>query len=410
MENFLEKLDKYAQLTVTLGTNIQLSQTLFVRAPIESAVFVRKVVQKAYEAGAKHVYVEWSDDEVGRISYEMESIEGLKEFPSWKARQMEDLANGGAAFLTIYAPNPDLLKNIDAERISAANKARATAFEKFSDDMMADKVSWCLVSVPTVGWANKVFPGLPEKEQLEKLWDAIFMATRIHTEDPIAAWHEHVDNLRRRVEFLNEKKFKKLHYKANGTDLTIELPEGHMWNGGGAVTQGGIPFMPNIPTEEVFTLPLRSGVNGVVTSTKPLNYSGKYIENLSLRFENGRIIDVNADTELETLKKLIETDDGSHYLGEVALVPFDSPISNSNLIFANTLFDENASCHLAIGAAYPTCIASGTEMSREELDNRGVNNSLMHVDFMIGSNDMEIDGELADGSKMALFRNGNWAD
>jgi aminopeptidase len=410
MENFLSELEKYAQLTITLGTNVQPGQTLFVRAPIESAQFVRMVVQKAYAAGAKHVYVEWSDDEVNKISYELEPMEGLNDFPDWKVRQMESLATAGAAFLTVYAPNPDLLGSIDAERIAAANKTRAAALEKFSDAMMSDKVSWCLVSVPTPGWANKVFPGIPEKEQMDKLWDAIFRATRIYAENPVTAWQKHVDNLKKRVDFLNRKNFKLLHYKAIGTDLTIALPEGHVWRGGGAETQGGTPFMPNIPTEEVFTLPLRSGVNGVVSSTKPLNYSGKYIENLSLRFENGKIVEAKADTELETLKKLIETDDGSHYLGEVALVPFDSPISNSNIIFANTLFDENASCHLAIGAAYPTCLTGGTEMSREELDKRGVNNSLMHVDFMIGSSDMCIDGELADGTRVPLFRDGNWTN
>ncbi len=410
MESFHDNLEKYAELTIKLGVNVQPEQTLYVRAPIESVEFVRRVVRVAYKSGAKHVYVEWSDDEVNRLTYEMQPMEGLKEFPDWKVRTMEELANKGAAFLTIYAPNPDLLKEIDADRISTANRVRAVALEKFSDDMMADKVSWCLVSVPTEGWAKKVFPNLSRNEQIEKLWDAIFKATRIYSEDPIAAWNKHVDNLRNRVQFLNEKKFKKLHYKAEGTDLSIELPEGHLWAGGGAKTQNGIPFMPNMPTEEVFTMPHRSGVNGVVTSTKPLNYSGKYIENISLRFESGRIVDVKADTELETLKKLIETDDGSHYLGEVALVPFDSPISNSNIIFANTLFDENASCHLAIGAAYPTCLIGGTEMSREELDKKGVNNSLMHVDFMIGSADMDIDGERADGTRIPLFRHGNWAE
>ncbi len=410
MENFLSKLDKYAELTVKLGVNIQANQTLYVRAPLESAPFVRKVVECAYRVGAKHVYVDWNDDEINRITHEKASLASIAEFPNFKARTMEELANAGAAFLTIHAQNPDLFQDIAAERVAIANKAKAIALKAFSVKLMANKTSWCVVSVPTSGWAQKVFPTSSKAEQIEQLWDAIFKATRINTPQPIEAWHQHMSNLRTRVDSLNEMKFKYLHYRAEGTDLTIELPKGHVWCGGAAKTEHGVSFVPNLPTEEVFTLPLRSGVSGKVTSTKPLNYGGKLIEHLSLTFEQGRIIAVRADAEQETLQKLIDTDDGSHYLGEVALVPDDSPISNANIIFSNTLFDENASCHLAIGAAYPFCLEGGVNMTRSELDANGVNNSLMHVDFMIGSKQMEINGESADGTLVPVFRNGNWAN
>ncbi|MBE6057320.1 aminopeptidase, partial [Clostridium sp.] len=275
--------------------------------------------------------------------------------------------------------------------------------------IMNSFVSWCVLSVPTKAWAKKVFPDLKEDMAVEKLWENIFNIVRIDKEDPVKAWEEHLNNLADKVNFLNDQKLTKLHYKSKDTDLTIELPKGHIWCGGGEYNKNKRYFVANMPTEEVFTLPLKTGVNGIVKSTKPLNYSGNLINNFTLKFKNGKIIDFSSEEGYETLKKLIETDEGSCYLGEVALVPFHSPISDSNIIFYNTLFDENASCHLALGEAYPTCIENGDNMTKEELEKAGANNSLTHVDFMIGSSDLNIIGENKKGEKIEIFQNGDWA-
>jgi aminopeptidase len=380
MNNFTESLKKYAEITVKIGLNIQQGQTLLIAAPLVSASYVRKVAEEAYKAGAKNVHVEWSDEELTRIKFERAPEEAFTEFPVWKAKGYEEMAKEGCAYLAIVASNPDLLKGIDPNRISMANKTNAEHMKEFRRMTQSSEISWCVVSVPTKEWAAKVFPTLPEEEQVTKLWDYIF----------------------------TDKRYKKLHYKAPGTDLSIELPEKHVWVGGGGQNTKGVNFTPNMPTEEVFTTPLKDGVNGTVASTMPLNYGGNVINRFTLTFEKGRIINFTAEEGYETLKRLIETDEGSHYLGEVALVPHSSPISQLNTIFYNTLFDENASNHLAIGSAYPICLKGGASMSAEELATNGSNSSLVHVDFMIGSGEMDIDAETADGVIEPLFRNGNW--
>lgn len=409
MSMFEQKLEKYAELGVKIGVNIQSGQTLAVSAPTSSTDFVRLVAKKAYEAGAKNVHVEWNDEELTRIKFEKAPDEAFTEYPMWKAKGYEEMAADGAAFLYISSGNPDLLKGIDPIRIATANKTAGKALEKYREYTLNDKVSWTVLAVPSKEWAEKVFPDVEESEQVNKLWDAIFAATRIDQEDPILAWEEHDKNLQKRLKLLNERKFKKLHYKGPGTDLTIELPDEHIWLGGGGNNEKGTYFFANIPTEEVFTLPLKTGVNGVVASTMPLNYAGKLIENFSFTFQDGRIVDFSADEGYETLKHLIDTDEGSHYLGEVALVPHNSPISNLNIIFYNTLYDENASCHLAIGSAYTPCFKGGSELSKDELLEKGVNHSLTHVDFMVGSSKLNINGESADGTLEAIFIEGNWA-
>jgi aminopeptidase len=409
MEKFQQHLEKYADLAVRVGVNVQKGQTLVINAPLAAAEFVRKAVKKAYEAGAKNVHVEWNDDEITRTKYELAPDEAFNEFPVWKAKGYEEMAESGAAFLSITASNPDLLKGIDPNRISAANKASGSAMATFRQYIQADKVSWSVIAVPSKEWAKKVFPQAEEEEAVQLLWEAIFQATRINLEDPVQAWKEHDQNLHTKADYLNRKHYKKLHYKAPGTDLTVELPEKHIWIGAGSVSENGQAFMANMPTEEVFTLPLKEGVNGTVTSTKPLSYGGNLIENFTLTFENGRIVDIQAEAGYETLKRLVETDEGSRYLGEIALVPHDSPISQSNTIFYNTLFDENASNHLAIGSAYAFSLEGGKQMSKEELEQHGANTSITHVDFMIGSAQMDIDGELADGTKEPIFRDGHWA-
>lgn len=402
-------MEKYAELAVKVGVNVQKGQTLIVNADIGTAPFVRLVTKKAYEAGAKLVQIEWTDEQVTRIRYDEAPDESFEYFPSWRAEMFEKAYEEGAAMLAITSVNPDLLKGVDASKIANLQKAAGEATKGYRNMVMADKISWSIVAVPSKGWSAKVFPDMTEQEQEEKLWEAIFYATRANLEDPVKAWMEHKEKLSEKVEFLNNKKFKSLHYKAEGTDLTIDLAEKHVWIGPESINENGVAFIANMPTEEVFTTPLKTGVNGTVRSSKPLNYGGNMIDNFSITFENGRIVSFEAEEGYETLQKLIETDEGSHYLGEVALVPHDSPISNTNLIFYNTLFDENASHHLAIGNAYSFALEGGKQMSEEELEAAGANSSITHVDFMIGSSDMDIDGITKDGERVPLFRQGNWA-
>jgi aminopeptidase len=409
MSAFEQHVEKYAELAVKVGVNIQPGQTLIVNADISSAPYVRKVSRKAYEAGAKLVQIEWSDETVKRIRYDHAPNESFQFFPHWKAEMLETAFKEGAALLSVVSMNPDLLNGVNSEKISNLSKAAGEASKKYRSYIMADKVSWSIVAVPSKGWAAKVFPEAKSSdEQVEKLWNAIFKATRTLLPDPIQAWNEHDLALNTKVVYLNNQKFKALHYTAPGTNLTIELAKKHLWVGPSSMNENGVRFIANMPTEEVFTTPLKNGVNGTVRSSKPLIYGGNVINNFSLTFENGRIIDFKAEQGYDTLKKLIETDDGSHYLGEVALVPHDSPISNTNLIFYNTLYDENASHHLAIGNAYAFAIEGGKQMSEEELTENGANSSMTHVDFMIGTNDMDIDGITEEGKRVPLFRNGNW--
>ncbi|MET3698649.1 aminopeptidase [Bacillus oleivorans] len=407
MSTFQQQLEKYAELAVKVGVNVQKGQTLVVTATFDALEFVREVAKKAYEAGAKHVQVDWSDDELSRIKYEMAPEEAFTEYPKWRAKEREELAENGAAFMAIVSSSPDLLKGVDPERIANFQKAAGQALRKYRQYTQSDKVAWTVIAVPSKAWADKVFPN--DSNSVEKLWDAIFKAVRVDQEDPVAAWKKHDETLYQKVDHLNSKRFKKLHYKAKGTDLVIELHEKHLWVGAGSEDPNGVSFMANMPTEEVFTVPLRDGVNGTVSSTKPLSYGGNLIDNFTLTFENGRIVDVKAEQGEDILKKLVETDEGSHYLGEVALVPHNSPISQSGLLFYNTLFDENASNHLAIGNGYAFCVEGGKKMSDEELEKHGVNSSMTHVDFMIGSAEMDIDGIKEDGSVEPIFRNGNWA-
>jgi len=409
MSNFQQNLDKYAELAVKVGVNIQTGQTLVINTMLEGAELVRLIVKKAYEAGAKNVIVNWSDDTVNRLKFEHADDEVFKEYPKHRAAETNELAEQGASYLSVISSSPDLLKGINPERIANNQKASGQALRKFRQFIQSDKLPWSIVAVPSQAWANMVFPDAPEAERITLLWEAIFKATRIDQEDPVLAWKQHNENLHIKVDYLNEKHYKKLHYRAPGTDLTVELPEKHIWCGAGSISEAGTEFMANMPTEEVFSMPLKTGVNGVVSSTKPLSYGGNIIDHFSLTFENGRIVDVKAEVGEEILKHLIETDEGSHFLGEVALVPHHSPISESNILFYNTLFDENASNHLAIGSAYAFNLVGGKTMSREELNENGANESITHVDFMIGSEHMDIDGITEDGKVEPIFRNGNWA-
>lgn len=403
-------LEKYARLVVKTGVNIQKGQTMVVLSPIECAPFTRMIAQYAYEEGARDVVVAWKDELLSKIRFLAAPEEVFEEFPGWQKEFYLSYVKQGAAFVSIAASDPELLKDVEPGRLVKAQKAGNAALAEYRERLMSNKNSWCIVSIPTKAWAKKVFPGSTEEEAVEKLWDAIFTTVRVNEEDPVAAWEEHKRNLKQRTEMLNARQFRYLKYKNSlGTDLTVELPENHIWLGGSEQTPEGLEFIANMPTEEVFTLPKKTGVQGTVVSSKPLHYNGNVIDHFALTFKDGKIIDFSARQGAEILKGLIETDEGSHFLGEVALVPYHSPISDSNILYFNTLFDENASCHLAIGKAYPVCIKEGETLSKEGLEERGANDSLVHVDFMIGTQDLEITGITAEGKEFAVFNNGNFA-
>lgn len=409
MTPFERNVDKYAELAVQVGVNIQEGQTLVIDAPIVAANLVRKIVEKAYRAGAHHVHVFWGDEEVKKVQHLLAPEEALAEYPSWRSRFLQEMAEAGAAFLAVYVDDSDVLNDVSPERIALANRARASALQAFTRYKSTFQVSWSTIPYATPEWSAKVFPDCSPAEGLLKLWEMLFKMARVDQDDPIQAWQQHLEELRSRQEFLNAKQYQKLRFRSTGTNLVMELPENHQWLIGALPNAKGTRFVPNIPTEEVFTMPRKESVQGVVSSSRPLNLRGTLVENFSLTFEKGRIVDIQAQRGVEALRTLIETDEGSHFLGEVALVPHQSPISSLGHIFYNTGIDENASCHLAIGNSYPNNIAGGASMSREEFESCGGNISLTHVDFMFGTSELDIEGETADGVVEPIFIHGNWA-
>jgi len=402
-------MEKYAKLVLRKGVNLQKGQPLLINAPLEGADFTKVVVRQAYEMGAKDVHVNWSDDELTLLKYKHAPEEVLAKFPKWRVMLNESFATDNGALISIHATNPDLLKEIDPKRMSMANKAAAEAMANFQQYVMNDKVTWSVISIPTGDWAQKVFPDLTREQATKRLWEKIVKIVRVDKEDPLAAWDEHNAFLERAKNVLNDKSYTKLVFKAPGTDLEIGLPKGHIWHGGAAVSEKGTVFNPNMPTEEVFTAPHKYEVNGTVKSTMPLNHGGALIDEFTLTFKDGAVVDFSAKQGEEALKHLLEIDEGAKRLGEVALVPNESPISQEGIIFYNTLFDENASCHVALGKAYPTNVEGGADLSREQLDEHGINDSLIHVDFMIGSDELSIDGVKKDGTVEPVFRKGTWA-
>lgn len=404
------KLKKYAELLVKTGINLKLNQILVIRSPIECADFTRMVTEIAYKEGAREVVVFWGDEKLDKIKYMMAPNEIFDEYPEWQKTFFVDYALQDAAFLSISASDPEIMKAVDTERMMRAQKAKGNALITYRERTMNNINTWCIASVPTVAWARKIFPDVSEEVAVDKLWEAIFMAVRVNEEDPVVAWEHHKAALKKNTDYLNQMNFKALKYKNSiGTDLTIELPEHHIWFGGSDLTKEGHEFIANMPTEEIFTAPKRNGVNGRVVSSKPFNLDGNLIDEFELVFKDGRIVDFSAKVGYEILKNLITVDEGTHYLGEVALVPHDSPISNSNILFYNTLFDENASCHLAIGKAYPVCIKGGDKMSSETLIENGINDSMMHEDFMVGTKDLDIVGITQDDAEIPIFKEGNFA-
>ncbi|WP_239618759.1 aminopeptidase [Cohnella mopanensis] len=410
MTTLNEQLEKYAELIVRIGVNVQENQEVFITGSVEMATLVRLVAGKAYEAGASNVHVDWIDETLSRLKYEKAADDVFTRFPEWETAKRNAFVANGAAFISIISPNPDLLKGIDSKRIGNYQKASGQGLAEFRRAIQADKVSWTVVAASTKDWALKVFPNSDsEQHAVDQLWEAIFKSVRLNAPDPVKAWEEHNATLHHKSDILNEKHFRTLRYTAPGTELTIDLPEKHIWVAASSTNANNIPFMANMPTEEVFTVPEKTGVNGYVSSTKPLSHGGNIIDGFKITFEKGRIVRAEAEKGQDILQQLVDTDEGSHYLGEVALVPHESPISQSNVLFFNTLFDENASNHLAIGSGYAFNVEGGKHMSPEELASNGVNSSITHVDFMIGSAEMDIDGVQADGTVVPVFRKGNWA-
>ncbi|TQR19346.1 aminopeptidase [Psychrobacillus vulpis] len=407
--SFQQKLEEYAELVVKVGLNIQKNQPLLINTTTDTIEFTRLIVKKAYEAGAKRVDVNYTDEVNARLFYDLAPDEAFHEIPKWSVMQRDELIENKGALLWIDADNPDLLEGVSIERISNFQKASGKALERYRKAVMSDVITWSIVAMPSAKWAAKVFPQLQPEEQMQALWDLIFQVVRIGEGTAVQKWKEHIDHLESRAELLNAKRFKKLHYKANGTDIQVELPKEHIWLSGASKNAQSVPFIANMPTEEVYTAPLKTGINGYVKNTKPFVYQGNVIDNFTLTFENGAIVKVKAETGEELLQELIQTDEGAKFLGEIALVPHESPISASNVLFFNTLFDENASNHFAIGEAYPTCLEGARGLSPSELENLGINTSIVHEDFMIGSADMDILGELEDGTVEPIFQKGTWA-
>lgn len=403
-----KQLQKYAELLVKVGLNVQEKEPVYIQASIDASEFVHLVVEEAYKIGAEDVKVSYKDDRIAQLKYQYEPESFFENVKQYDIDEKMDYLDRKAAFLSIVSSSPDSLKDADPNKIRKSMAANGKAFKDYMVAVQSDRMSWCVASYPSVGWAKMMFPELSDDEAVNKLLETILKTVRVDQEDPVKAWEEHDHLLHEKADYLNNKKYKALHYKSEGTDLTIELPNGQYWSGASSVNSKGNSFVANMPTEEVFTAPHKNGVNGTVSNTLPLSYSGNIIDDFTLTFKDGEVVDYKAGVGEEILKSILETDEGSKRLGEVALVPVDSPISNMNTLFYNTLFDENASCHIALGSAYAFCIEGGKDMTAEQLAENGLNDSTTHVDFMIGSKDLSIDGILENGEKEPVFRDGNW--
>lgn len=408
-QDFEKQLKKYADLLIHVGLNVQAGQRVMIRAPLEAAPLVRLATRSAYEAGSELVSVLWSDDQLALTRFQYAPRDSFSVYPEWQAHAFIEGAKRGDAFLSIHATDPDLLKGQDPDLVAEAQQTAQKHLAEYYAHSMRDAMPWCVASVPIPAWAAKVFPEDDPQTQMDKLWGAIFSVTRLDQADPVEAWRKHVSQLKNRSDYLNAKQYTALKYTGPGTDLTLGLPENHIWKSGQSVSQAGTVFTANMPTEEVFTMGHREKAEGVVSSSKPLNYGGTLIDEFSLTFENGHITHATAKTGEDTLRKLLDTDDGARRIGEIALVPHSSPISQSGLLFYNTLFDENAASHLAVGRAYRFSLEGGKTMDDETFNAAGGNTSLVHVDFMIGNGDLDIDGLTADGHTEAVMRGGEWA-
>lgn len=412
MTNYKEKLQQYAELLVKVGMNVQPKQPVFIRSSVETLELTHLIVEEAYRCGASDVRVVYSDPTLKRLKFENESVEHFAnhEIKSYDVEARMDYVKRGAANLALISEDPDLMDGIDSQKLQAFQQQNARAFKGYMESVQKNQFPWVVAAFPSKAWAKRVYPELSVEEAYIKFFDEVFDIVRIDGNDPVENWRQHIANLSVYAQKLQQKNYHALHYVSEGTDLTVGLAKNHIWEDATSYVNGKEQaFIANIPTEEVFTAPDRNRVDGYVTNKLPLSYNGTIIDQFKLMFKDGEIIDFSAEKGEAVLKDLINTDEGSRRLGEVALVPDDSPISNRNTIFYNTLFDENAACHLAIGSAYAFNIQGGTEMTVEEKIASGLNDSNVHVDFMIGSSDLTIYGIFEDGSKELVFENGNWA-
>lgn len=402
------RLDRLAEVAVRVGLGLAPGQELVMTAPVEALPLVRRITEHAYRAGSPLVTTFLSDEAATLMRFQHAPDEAFDRASGWLFDGMAAAFRGGAARLAIAGENPALLAGQSVDRVSRANRARSRAYLPALELITSFHINWTIACYATPSWAQTVFPDLPEEEAVSRLWDAIFAASRVDEPDPVAAWAAHNEALHARTALLNDRRFHALHFRGPGTDLRVGLADGHDWIGGASPAKNGIICNPNIPSEEVFTTPHSARVDGTVRATKPLSYQGTLIQDIAVRFEGGRIVDATARTGAEVLRRVLDTDEGARRLGEVALVPHSSPIAASGLLFFNTLFDENAASHIALGQAYKTCVRGGDAMSDAELDARGSNRSLIHIDWMIGSGEVDVDGLDGSGGAEPVMRRGEW--
>lgn len=408
MNNFDINLEKYAELAVKVGINLKEKEGLIITGNADTLPLARLIMKKAYEVGAKHVEFQLNDDEMSLARFESGNDYVFENFPQWKVDSLEDMYKDNYHHIFISAPNPELLKDVDGDIVAKSQKSASQAMASVMKYRMTGITKWNIIAMPSAPWAKSVFPELDEETAIEKLWEKVFAATRVDQDDPVKAWKIHDKNIKKYRNFLNEKQFEKVVLKGPGTDLEVYLADGHFWMGGSKESQAGHSYVANMPTEEVFTTPHRLKVNGTLKATKPLSLNGKLVDDFGFVFKDGKVVEFYAEKGYDVLEKLMENDEGAKYLGEVALVQDDSPISNTGILFNNTLFDENASVHFALGRAYAYAMIGGSNMTEEELTAKGANFSLIHVDFMVGGPELNVTAYEKDGNQVELFKNGNW--
>lgn len=403
------QLKKYAELAVRAGVNVQKNQLVVIHSDIKNVIFARLIQKAAYEAGASKVVIDWTDEQSTKEFYLHAADHAIDHFPDWQPARFKEWDDAGAAYIHIISENLDAFKDVSTDRISRFQKAYRTKLKEHDTKIRSHEVRWCLLAVPSFAWAKKVFPDLHEEEALQALWQSILRGARADGKNPVEDWKDHDKAFESRKQFLNESQFEALRFtNSRGTDLFVGLPKNHVFIGGGVTDKKGITFFPNIPTEEIFTAPHKNEVNGKLVATKPLIYGGNIIDDFYLVFKNGRITSYHAATGQEALQSLIETEEGSHYLGEIALVSNNSPLSQTNTLFYNTLFDENTACHIGIGNASPSNLQNGSSLSEKELKEAGLNTSLLLVNIAFGTEDMKVAGIKKDGAEVLLMKDGDY--